>query len=167
MFIVDCLILPWWFSLPAYVANSCPGFGRALPFGKVPISVKYLGPNKTMMALPTAILGACIVAWLQSLVTHPLNYPQASWWIVGLSFGFGTVFGDWAKSFAKRQTGIAPGEKWWVEKIDFIVMSHLMLYVTFGALPVQYYLVPICFMLVVHGPGNRLSYRLGWRNSPH
>jgi len=165
--IFEYLLLAWWFSLPAYVANICPGLARTLPYGKIPVSVNYLGPNKTWMAFPSALIGACVIAWTQGMLTYPQNYPEVTCWVAGACFGFGTVLGDWAKSLAKRRLGIAPGGKWWVEKIDFLIMSFILLTLTEGALPLQYYLVPILFYGLVHGPGNRLSYKLGWRNSPH
>ncbi len=164
---LNFIILPWWFSLPGYVANICPGIARALPGGKVPVSLNYLGPNKTWAALPAALMGASIVALLQSLTIYPSSYPQVSWWLLAICFGFGTVLGDWAKSLAKRLLGIEPGGKWWVEKIDFLVLSFLFLATAGIILPLHYYVIPIGFYFLVHGPGNQLAYTLGWRNSPH
>lgn len=161
------LLLPWWFALPGYVANFCPGITRALPGGKIPISLRYLGPNKTILALPGALAGASIVSFLQSHITYPHQYPSPSWWTVAWCFGLGSVLGDWSKSFMKRRMGAPPGTKWFVEKFDFLVGSFLLLAFAHGTLPIHYYIVPIVFMLLVHGPGNRMAYSLGWRNSPH
>lgn len=161
------IVLPWWFALPGYIANICPGLARAVPGGTVPVSKKYLGPNKTIAAVPAALVGAGIVAYLQSFLQYGETYPEVSWTMLTICFGFGAPLGDWAKSFAKRRLGIAPGGKWWIEKIDFLVMSFLFLTLFAGLQPLEYYLVPICFYLVVHGPGNKISYTLGWRNSPH
>lgn len=133
----------------------------------MPVSRKHLGPNKTIAAVPATLLGATLIAYLQSLLNYGDSYPAVSWLTVAICFGLGVPLGDWTKSFAKRQLGIEPGGKWWVEKIDFIVMSFIFLTIFHGLLPVQYYLVPIGFYLIVHGPGNKLSYKLGWRNSPH
>ena len=161
------IILPWWFSLPGYIANICPGLARSVPGGKIPVSKKYLGPNKTIAAIPAALLGALLIAYFQSMLKYGDNYPTAHWLTIALCFGLGVPLGDWTKSFAKRRLGIEPGGKWWVEKIDFLVMSFLFLTVFYGPLPIEYYIVPISFYLIVHGPGNKLSYKLGWRNSPH
>lgn len=138
-----------------------------MPGGKIPVSKKYLGPNKTVAAIPAALIGALLIAYLQSYVNYSDNYPVMHWLTIAICFGFGVPLGDWAKSFAKRRLGIEPGGKWWVEKIDFLVMSFLFLTIAYGWLPLQYYIVPIGFYLIVHGPGNKLSHELGWRNSPH
>ncbi len=71
------------------------------------------------------------------------------------------------KSYLKRCLGIPPGGKWWVEKFDFLIASFVTLAIVGVLVPLCYYLVPLAFYLLVHGPGNRLSYKLGWRNSPH
>lgn len=165
--ILHYILLPWWFSLPGYVANVCPGFARKLPGGTKTVSMKYLGPNKTWMALPAAIAGAMLVAYLQSQLNHPAGYPDVTWLTLGLCFGIGAPVGDWIKSFFKRLLGISPGGKWWVEKFDFLIASFIILAIVGVQLPLIYYLTPLAFYLMVHGPGNRLSYKLGWRNSPH
>lgn len=161
------VLLPWWFALPGYVGNICPGMARAFPGGTRPVSMKYLGPNKTWAAIPASLLGAGIVALLQTNLIYPVSYPTIPWWTIAVCFGLGVPFGDWTKSFAKRQLGIAPGGKWWMEKIDFLVASFLLLTFAHSFLPLHYYLVPLLFYGLVHGPGNRLSFKLGWRNSPH
>jgi uncharacterized membrane protein YeaQ/YmgE (transglycosylase-associated protein family) len=166
-YLIAFIILPWWFSLPGYVANICPGIARSFPGGKVPVSQKYLGPNKTWAAIPAALVGATLTVILQSLITYPAIYPKVSGWIIALCFGIGAPLGDWTKSLMKRFCGIEPGGKWWVEKIDFLIMSFLFITIVYGFLPLQYYLIPIIFYFLVHGPGNKLSYKLGWRNSPH
>lgn len=162
----EYVLWPMWFVLPALVANTCPGFARALPGGKVPVSARYLGPNKTVMAVPAALVGAFIVAWLQrnSMPAFPF---QMNWLWVGLCFGLGVPLGDWLKSFAKRRLTIPPGGKWWVEKFDFLLAGFVLLVIPYGLLPIHYYLVPLVAMGLLHGPGNRLSYKLGLRNSPH
>ncbi len=165
--IIQYVLLPWWFSLPGYIANICPGFARQLPGGTIPVSMKYLGANKTWMALPAALAGAILIAFLQYQLNYPTEYPAVSWWILGLSFGFGVPLGDWTKSYLKRRLGIPPGGKWWVEKFDFLIASFVILAIMGFPLPLYYYLVPLTFYLLLHGPGNRLSYKLGWRNSPH
>lgn len=165
--IFNLIILAWWFSLPGYVANICPGVARALPGGKIPVSKKYLGPNKTIAAIPAAIFGAALVAYLQSFLNYGDSYPSIPWYTIAFCFGLGVPLGDWTKSFTKRRLGIEPGGKWWVEKIDFLVMSFIFLTLATGPLALEYYIVPLAFYAIVHGPGNKLSYKLGWRNSPH
>ena len=166
-FLIHSILLPWWFALPGYIGNICPGLARKFPGGTAPVSVTHLGPNKTWAAIPAALTGAGTVAYLQSLLSYPLAYPATKWWVVALCFGFGVPLGDWSKSFLKRRRGIAPGGKWWVEKIDFLVASFLLFAVTGTVLPLPYYLVPVIFYILVHGPGNAQSFKLGWRNSPH
>lgn len=165
--ILHLLLLPWWFSLPGYVANICPGFARKLPGGTIPVSMKYLGPNKTWMALPAAMVGSILTAYLQARFDYPMEYPNISWWVLGLCFGIGVPVGDWTKSFLKRRIGIAPGGKWWIEKFDFLIASFVILAIAGIRLPLSYYLVPLIFYFMVHGLGNRLSYKIGWRNSPN
>ena len=167
MDIVDLILLPWWFALPGYVGNICPGFARKLPCGTIPVSIQYLGPNKTWMAVPASIFGATLSAFFQSFITYTSTYPSLNWPEIAICFGLGVPLGDWTKSFFKRRLGIIPGGKWWIEKIDFLLASFLLLTLLGGVLPISYYIVPIGFYLLVHGPGNRLSYRLGWRNTPH
>lgn len=166
MMFFEYVWLPLWFALPGLVANTCPGFARALPYGKVPVSIKYLGPNKTIMAVPAALFGAYTIAWLQRDTMSHLPF-EANWLVSGLCFGLGAPLGDWVKSLLKRKKGIEPGGKWWLEKFDFLLMSFSFLILILGWLPLQYYLAPLCLMALVHGPGNWLSYQLGLRNSPH
>ena len=166
-YLLDYILLPWWFALPGYVGNICPGIARKFPGGTKPVSLKYLGPNKTWAAIPAAVIGATAIACLQTYLSYPPSYPTIPWWVGALCFGLGVPLGDWTKSYAKRLGGIAPGGKWWPEKIDFLVASFLLITITYGFLPFCYYLVPLLFYGLVHGPGNRLSFTLGWRNSPH
>lgn len=170
--LLNFILLPWWFSLPGYVANICPGLARSLPYGTVPVSIKYLGPNKTWAAIPASMFGAGLTAHMQTFLTYPASFPEFDWWVIVLCFGLGVPLGDWTKSLLKRVRRIPPGGKWWVESIDFLVASFILLTITQlltseDVLPFQYYLVPLTFYILVHGPGNRLSYKLGWRNSPN
>jgi hypothetical protein len=166
-YILVYLLLPWWFSLPGYVANICPGIARTLPGGKIPVSRKVLGPNKTWAAIPAALVGAGIAVLLQHLLSYHDTYPEIDWLTLVLCFGLGVPLGDLVKSLGKRTFGYAPGAPVWIEKVDFLLMSYLFIFLTGAVLPLTYYLIPIGFMLLVHGPLNRNAYRQGWRNSPH
>lgn len=163
----EYIVVPWWFSLPGIVANILPGFARNLPGGTVPVSERILGPNKTWMAIPAALVGAGLVVWAQVFTESAPKLTQQHPFAVALCFGFGVPLGDWTKSFLKPWFGIERGGKWWVEKFDFLIASFLLLSRLGITLPIPYYTVPIVFMYLLHGPGNKLSYRLGWRNSPN
>ena len=166
--IFEWILLPVWFSLPGIIANIMPGAARSWPGGTKPVSERILGPNKTWMAIPAALLGAHLTVTVQLVMGYPgYNYPNVPWYLLGICFGLGAPLGDWCKSLLKRLIGIEPGGKWWFEKIDFLVMSYLFLWILGVALPVQYYVVPIMLMCIIHGPGNRFAYQMGWRNSPH
>ena len=126
MFIIEAL----WFFLPAFVANQLPGLAAKfnLP-GNMPVSVRWLGTNKTWAAYYTAGLAGVVTIYLQRQFPIPhvqilVDYHRHELWLVGLLFGLGAVLGDHIESFFKRRMGIKPGESWWpFDQLDYVAGS--------------------------------------------
>ena len=144
--IFEWVLLPVWFSLPGMIAHTVP--------------------NKHWTALPLAMLAAHVTLSVQrSLFSYPL--PDAPWLILVICFGLGAFLSKWVTPSLKHLLGVKSADVRCFEKVDFLVMSYLFLWILGVALPVQYYVVPIMLMCITHGPGNRFAYQMGWRNSPY
>ena len=165
-----------WFFLPAFVGNQFPGlFGWVLTkfdrhHWNFPVSVRWLGRNKTWLAYPAATVGAVVTIYLQRPwgESELINYSRPDLWLVGVLFGVGIVAGDHVKSFFKRRQRIKPGDPWWpYDQLDFVVGGLLFVSLLLGwnVWPTAIVIVPLT--LIAHPLGNRIGYQLGVRKVPH
>lgn len=162
-----------WFFLPAFFANQCPGFAKALRLpGTVPVSERWLGKNKTWSAYYAAVFGASSVAILQ----HTLGASvQAEYGIVrfvslqdalvfGIACGLGAVLGDHVKSFVKRRIGTPAGAPWWPwDQVDFALGALLCAVPYVGGIEWGRVAVILVVAIVGHPFVNYVGYVCGLR----
>ena len=145
--------------IPMLLANQGPGLAQKmrLPFSAMPVSVRLLGPNKTVAAYYAGPA-------LGLLGTYLLVYPNALFY--GLLFGLAAVVGDHAKSYYKRSRGYPPGAKFFLDRIDYAVGGCFVAWIL---LPItwEHVAVIVTAAWIVHVAGNNISYKLGWRKTPH
>lgn len=166
-----------WFFLPALVGNQFPGFAVWLmkksgrPHWNIPVSERWLGPNKTWPAYAAAVVGAVTTIYLQSLwgVGSYIDYSRHDLWLVGVLFGVGIVVGDHVKSFFKRNfANIPPGEKWWpFDQLDFVVGGLLSTSLVLGYEVWLTAVVLVPIVLLLNPFVNGLGYKLGLRKVPY
>jgi len=149
------------FILPTYIANGFASLSAVMPILKnfkfpVDFGVEWdgkriLGKGKTFRGLivgTTFGIGAGLIQYLisKNLDFQFLNYfenKELSFFIIySFLLGFGGLFGDMVKSFAKRRIGIESGKSWPIfDQLDFI----------FGAL---------LFCLIIQFPGWKIAITL-------
>lgn len=185
-----------WLLLPAYLANILPVFvggGTPIDFGRTwkdgrPI----LGPGKTWRGLLIAPLVAALLTWLLRLAVTETRWgtladwstwgPDAWWFLIAYSLGFGALFGDAVKSFFKRRTGRERGAKWpGFDQLDFVAGSLLLcllvstLLALGGAVTPNFFLAeftwPRLLVILVLTPGlhllvNVIGWKLGLKQVP-
>jgi len=126
-----------WFFLPAYVANMAPVLiGGHLAALAVPLDGgamfrgrRVLGDHKTLRGLVVGVAAGAVTFEVQAALhaadvlraLAPVDYEMLGHWPAFL-LGFGAIAGDAAKSFFKRQIGIAPGASWLgPDQLDFMI----------------------------------------------
>lgn len=119
-----------WFFLPALLANAAPAVGAKLcqknRFLKklfLPISILWLGKNKTYAGWILGVVTAILVALIQARSI-----------IIGLILGVGTMTGDSVESFFKRRFQIEEGKYIIWDTIDWLLGALFLLAIT-NALP--------------------------------
>jgi CDP-2,3-bis-(O-geranylgeranyl)-sn-glycerol synthase len=140
------IIEPFFFFLPAAVANMAPVFAARYnwfsPLNK-PLDNKLtfrgsrlLGDNKTLRGLIIGIIAGSLTAVLQANYQSLLMTALA-----GALLGFGALLGDAIASFFKRQLHYSPGQSWIpFDQVDFIL----------GAIAVSFWFTPLSiFQLVI------------------
>lgn len=162
-----------WFFLPAFFANQCPGFAKALRLpATVPVSERWLGKNKTWSAYYAAMLGATAVTLLQDTLgrnvqaEYGIVHFGSLWSVVvfGMLCGLGAVLGDHTESFVKRQMGKPPGHSWWPwDQINFALGALACIYLYVGAIEWGRVGVILLVAVVFHPVVNYVGYRLGLR----
>lgn len=132
---LDDVLQVLWFFMPAYVANMAPVLiGGHLASLAVPLDGgrrfrgrRILGDHKTLRGLVVGVVAGAVVYELQAALfaadvgrpLAPVDYGALGHWPAFL-LGFGALAGDAAKSFCKRQIGIAPGAAWiGPDQLDF------------------------------------------------
>ena len=100
--------------------NILPQLKIPLDAGKHIGSARLFGDNKTWRGIIIMAVGSAVVMALQSYLykTSTLaqefsffDYSAINPWISGAIFGLGYSLGELPNSFAKRQLGIAPGQR--------------------------------------------------------
>ncbi len=130
------IIQTLYYALPGLVANMMPVLVRkrfgffAVPVdhGRMLFGKKIFGTHKTYRGFIFGLLGAIIVAFIQTLlykngILVKISYIDYSWTsfiLIGAALGFGALFGDLARSFFKRRAGIKEGDRWFpLDQIDY------------------------------------------------
>jgi len=145
---------------PILAANQGAGLARALhlPFGDIPVSVRLLGPNKTVAAFYMGPI--CAMAIL-------LLYSDPYWFVEGLVLGGGAILGEQLKSALKRWLDMRPGAPWTLDRIDFAIGGAVAAKLYFAWVTWEHVFWIILVALPVHIIGNKVSYTLGLRKTPH
>jgi CDP-2,3-bis-(O-geranylgeranyl)-sn-glycerol synthase len=155
-----------YFMAPAYVANMAPPFVRYWKGWNRPISRRWLGSHKTVLGFGAGVLGAVLVAFLQSRLDWGRTIaPYDHWLDLGVRMGAGAMLGDSVKSFFKRRRRVAPGATWIpFDQLDFVlgallfVWSRVMLTWTDVA-------IVLALSFVGHILVNHIGYWLGVRDA--
>lgn len=166
----ETILLTIFLFLPAFIANATPVVVKNIPGlsqMNAPIWAEGFGKNKTWRGLLSGILLAVLTALIQFYFFPEwllVSESPAFAVLVGLLLGSGALFGDIAKSYAKRRIGIAPGGAWPViDGIDYMVGAILLfspLFVPqFWAAVVLLAISPILSLV-----SNTVSYFLGLKN---
>jgi CDP-2,3-bis-(O-geranylgeranyl)-sn-glycerol synthase len=178
---VRLILATLYFFVPAYVANMAPvvakghlqGLDLPIDRGATFRGRRVLGDHKTWRGVATAVVGGAgafalqavvhELGWLQSLSL--VDYADASPWL-GVLLGVGAIVGDAIKSFAKRQVGIAPGEKWLVfDQLDFMAGAYLFAVAVYAP-PLHLFLaiLPVVFAggVLTTSVGFRLGLKESW-----
>lgn len=85
----------------------------------------------------------------------------------GIVVGTGAVAGDHVKSAVKRRLGLPPGSPFFFDRIDFAIGGALGGLWIFPWMTWVHALIIVALAYPVHLVGNAISYRLGWRKTPH
>jgi CDP-diglyceride synthetase len=115
-----------WFFLPALLANAAPAVSakfcqknKFLQKLFSPISILWLGKNKTYAGWTLGVLTAILVVVIQGRSI-----------VVGLIMGIGTMTGDSVKSFFKRRFQIEEGKYIIWDTIDWLLGTLFLLSIT-------------------------------------
>lgn len=122
------------------------------------VSPTYLGENKTVAPY---YVGPVLGAMTFFLYGHP------EWWHEGALLGLGAVAGDHIKSVFKRRLGYPPGYSWLPDRFDFALGGGLVAWWYYWWVTWEHVLCLVLIALPVHYFGNRLSYKIGLRKTPH
>ncbi|HRH93111.1 MAG TPA: CDP-archaeol synthase, partial [Candidatus Peribacteria bacterium] len=135
--------------LPAFIANGAPVIAKRLPGISTwtkPISAKLFGANKTYRGFAIGVGSAVVCALVQFSLRNlwffkelnELHNSLGQSALVGFLLGFGALFGDLAKSFAKRRVGIEPGQAWPVfDGIDYVIGAIIFIWPLYHASPLD------------------------------
>ena len=135
-----------WFFLPTGFANIAPVFASKIPVLKkfsYPLDFyqkfagkRIFGDHKTYRGLFSALVVAIVISYIQKVIyvnnpefidSYVTEYSQVNPIIFGFLSGLGTILGDAAKSFFKRQNNIPPGQAWFpFDQVDYVTGSILL-----------------------------------------
>ncbi len=163
MSIINEIVYPIIYILPAYVANGAPvifGGGKPIDFGKKFRNKPIFGNHKTIRGLIAGILFGILIAFIESIF---LPYML----IIGIMESIGTHIGDLLGSFIKRQFDIKEGAS--IPLLDqylFFVFALLLAY-PFGHMPDIFGLLLIIILTgLLHRITNIIAYLIGLKEVP-
>lgn len=179
------LLFVLWFFLPAGLANMTPVFAAKLPLLRTldfPLDgyatfrgKRVFGGHKTVRGLLSGILVGILTVYLQVAlyIAFPLlksfvslDYTTIRPWLLGLLASLGALLGDAARSFFKRQLGIAPGKSWFpFDQLDYIVGGSALTALYVRLTPLQYLLL-IALWFFLHPLATLLGYWMKLKDSP-
>jgi len=156
-----------YFMLPAYCANMAPPFTQYWRGWNRPIHERLLGSHKTVLGFLAGVATGVLVTRMQYGIHAPWSLVDYQHWLLlGLGLGGGAMLGDALKSLIKRMLHIRPGARWIpFDQLDFVIGALALTgaYAGLGATD----MATIAIMTFVGDIAvNRLSYRLGIKDSP-
>ncbi|MDE1855147.1 MAG: CDP-2,3-bis-(O-geranylgeranyl)-sn-glycerol synthase [Candidatus Micrarchaeota archaeon] len=157
------LFYPILFILPAWIANGAPvvfGGGAPLDFNKKLNGRPIFGKHKTIRGTVAGLLCGFLAATAISLF---FPYLLAA----GLALSIGTIAGDLAGSFIKRQTGLKEGASvMLLDQYSFFVVA-LLFSLPFGNTPSIIGLVVLAVLTgVLHKGTNMLAHKARIKQVP-
>lgn len=171
---IDQIFFVIWFFLPVGIANCTPIIAAKIPILKkwsYPIDFyqtfrgkRILGDHKTIRGLLTGILAAIATATIQQyfyniIIINPI--------IFGTACAIGALGGDMAKSFFKRQIGIALGKKWFpFDQIDYII-GGILATSFFVTLSFFEYTLIVIVWFALHIISSKIGYLLKLKSVPY
>ncbi len=142
------------------------------PWWKVPVSVRYLGPNKTRDAyIAGPLFAACASTLLWDI--EPMlsaHFGVNTFWDalrVGAVVGLGVVLGDHGNSRLKRIRRITVGDSWLLDRIDWAIGGGMAAYFFVPNVELVHVVALIDIAAPLHVYFNRNSYKRGWRKTEH
>lgn len=168
-----------YFVLPAYLANMSPVLfdklgwlkflNRPIDGGKIFLSNRLFGENKTWRGLVSGIIFGILVAGVQKILLttgYTANisiFNYENWLIFGFLAGAGAIIGDLIKSFFKRRIGLKAGATWPVfDQLDFVIGFFIFTKIIYS--PGWEIILTITFLtLILHPLSNIIGYWLGWK----
>jgi CDP-2,3-bis-(O-geranylgeranyl)-sn-glycerol synthase len=168
------LINVFWFTLPAYIANSIAIDVSGIPFLKnysTPIDFgqswrgkRIFGEGKTWRGLIFGVLAGGIIGCLQHTY-GPTSMPEMTA-SLGFVMGFGALTGDLTASFIKRRGGFRRGHPLiLLDSLDYVVGAYFFAWLI---VPVNLqFLAVACIMTVpLHITANFVAYFLKLKKKP-
>lgn len=156
----------FYLMIPAYVANMAPVFARRISwetpmdFGFTLFGKRIFGDHKTWKGLFFGVVVGTLVGVAISQLYWPSEVSPVLWSLLAST---GALLGDAAKSFFKRQIGIASGASWApFDQIDYSIGALLL-----GSIVYFPGLVNSAIVVLVSGVGhiavNHFAYYTGIR----
>jgi|SRR4051794_377067 hypothetical protein len=158
--------------IPILAANQM-GYASSwnYPLGRKPISVRWLGKNKTIGAYYAGPLFAVIALGLECLIPVVRQFFAVERLLDvlwrGALIGIGVVLGDQINSFYKRRRGLSSGLASWTDHVDWAVGGGLVALAVVPNVTLLHVLSLVCVAYPIHLVGNRHSFGRGWRKTPH
>lgn len=152
-------------ALAVYLMLLAANQNGFVPFLKQPVSIKYLGPNKTVGAY---LFGPLLAGVMGLLITWYYGSALIPTVLGALWAGLGAVLGDHVKSFFKRRQGIQPGDLWWPwDRVDYVFGGLTALLLVGAYWDMAGAVLMVMLALAINPIGNRLGYHLKIKKSPY
>lgn len=180
------VLIGLWFFVPVGFANMAPIVASKIPWlaqftapidmGRTFRGRRILGANKTWRGLFAGIIVATLTFWLQQAIAGQsawlhnfpgdIAYADLSTILFGVLFGIGTLGGDAAKSFVKRQMDVEPGKPWpFFDQIGEI-LGAIIVTLPFVIFNWWIYIWVVVLWIVIDLGASMLSYLAGWKERP-
>ena len=157
-----------WLFFPILAANQMGHF----PYWKMPVSVRYLGGNKTRgayVAGPLYAMTAVSVLWViePKLSAHFGVLTLGDAFRVGALIGLGVVLGDQLNSCQKRLRGMPQGTPSILDRFDWALGGGIFATLALDNVEASHVLALVDIAAPAHVYFNRNSYLRGWRKTEH
>ena len=142
------------------------------PYWKIPVSVRYLGANKTRgayVAGPLYAASAAAVLWViePALSAYFGILTLVDALRVGTVIGLGVVLGDQLNSWQKRLRRMPPGTPSTLDRFDWALGGGLFAWFFVTNVELSHVLALVDIAAPAHVYFNRNSYLRGWRKTEH
>jgi len=162
-YLVDIILYPIIYILPAYVANGAPvlfGGGKPLDFDRKINGKRIFGNHKTIRGTVSSLIAGIIIGLLE--------YPFLHYMLgIAILLAVGANIGDLLGSFLKRQIAFKPGKSAPIlDQYGFFVLA-LLVALPLGHLPDIYGIIFLVILTgVMHPLTNLGAYLLKLKEVP-